>query len=205
MSRTARLPRRVLVPTTMALLTAAALTLSGCAAGQYSQTADQVAAIDGANGTVGDITVLNARLAPTIREDYAAGTDAQLLLWISNDGLQADTLTGITTSAAESVEIDGDGTVQGQTLADFASEDGVEVVVTGFLQDQYYGVSIPMTFSFATAGTLDLNIPIEVPQERSTNRETVNILPPHPTPIWEEGEHGEAAVGAAEAEAEGGH
>ena len=65
MSRTARLPRRVLVPTTMALLAAGALSLSGCAAGQYSQTADQVAAIDGANGTVGDIAVLNARLAPT--------------------------------------------------------------------------------------------------------------------------------------------
>ena len=65
MSRTARLPRRVLVPTALSLLAAASLVLSGCAAGQYSQTADQVAAIDGANGTVGDIAVLNARLAPT--------------------------------------------------------------------------------------------------------------------------------------------
>ena len=65
MSRTARRPRRALVPTTMALLAAVTLTVSGCAAGQYSQTADQVAAIDGANGTIGDLTVLNARLAPT--------------------------------------------------------------------------------------------------------------------------------------------
>lgn len=198
MSRTTRLPRRVLVPTTMALLTAAALTLSGCAAGQYSQTADQVAAIDGANGTIGDITVLNARLAPTAREDYAAGSDAQLLLWISNDSLKPDTLTGITTSAAESVDIAGEATVPGQTLSDFATETGTEVVVTGFLQDQYYGVSIPMTFSFANAGTLTLNIPIEVPAERSTDRETVNILPPHPIPIWEEGEHAEEAAAGEE-------
>ena len=198
MSRNARLPRRVLVPTTMALLTAAALTLSGCAAGQYSQTADQVAAIDGANGTIGDITVLNARLAPTTREDYPAGSDAQLLLWISNDSLKADTLTGISSSAAESVEISGDPTVQAQTLADFATEEGTEVIVTGFLEDQYYGVAIPMTFSFANAGTLDLNIPIEVPAERSTDRETVNILPPHPIPIWEEGQHGEQAAGGDE-------
>ena len=36
--------------------------LSGCAAGQISQTADQVAAIDGANATVGDIGVRNALL-----------------------------------------------------------------------------------------------------------------------------------------------
>ena len=191
-SRTARVPRRVLAPTTMALFVAASLALSGCAAGQYSQTADQVAAIDGANGVVGEISVLNARLAPTEREFYAEGSDARLLLWISNDGLQADTLDSITTSAAESVEITGDSTVPGQTLTDFATEDGIEVTVTGFVADQYYGVSIPMTFSFANAGSVSLNIPIEVPAERSTDRETIEILPPHPTPIWEEGSHGEA-------------
>lgn len=191
-SRTARVPRRVLAPTTMALVVAASLALSGCAAGQYSQTADQVAAIDGANGTVGDISVLNVRMAPTEREYYAKGSDAQLLLWVSNDGLQADTLDQITTSAAESVEIAGDSTVPGQTLTDFATEDGIEVTVTGFLADQYYGVSIPMTFSFASAGAVSINVPIEIPAERSTNRETIEILPPHPTPIWEEGSHAEA-------------
>ncbi len=191
MFRTARAPRRVFAPTALALVAAASLALSGCAAGQNSQTADQVAAIDGANGTIGDIAILNARLAPTKGEDYPAGSDARLLLWVSNDGLQADTLSGITTSAAESVKITGDSSVPGQTLTDFASEDGIEVMVTGFLQDQYYGVSIPMTFSFANAGTIDLNVPIEVPAERSTDRETIEILPPHPTPIWEEGAHSE--------------
>ena len=196
MSRTARRPRRVLVPTSMALLVAASLALSGCAAGQYSQTADQVAAIDGANGTVGDLTVLNARMAPTDGEGYPAGSSARLLLWISNDSLNPDTLSGVTTSAAKSVRIVGDPIIPGQTLADFATDDGTKVIITGFLQDQYYGQSIPMTFSFATAGTLSLNIPIEVPLERSTDRETIAILPPHPTPIWEEGEHGaEAAAG----------
>ncbi len=88
--------------------------------------------------------------------------------------------------------------MQGQTLADFATAEGTQVIVTGFLQDQYYGVSIPMTFSFANAGTLSLNIPIEVPAERSTDRQTINILPPHPVPIWEEGQHGEQAAGGDE-------
>lgn len=205
MSRTVRLPRRVLVPTTTAILAAVTLALSGCAAGQVSQTADQVAAIDGANGTVGDVAVLNARLAPTAREDYPAGSDARLLLWISNDSLNPDTLTGVSTSSAQSVDIVGDPVVPGQSLADFATEEGTEVVVTGFLQDQYYGQSIPMTFSFANAGSLTLNIPIEVPAERSTDRETVNILPPHPVPIWEEGEHGEEAAAGAEGTGEAGH
>jgi len=177
---------------------AASLTLSGCAAGKYSQTAVQVAAIDGANATVGDIAVLNARLAPTEGEDYPAGSDARLLLWISNDGLDADSLSGVSTTAAESVRIGGDPTLQGQTLTDFSTEAGTRLTVTGFLQDQYYGVSIPVTFSFANAGTVTVNVPIEVPLTRSTDREKIVILPAEPTPIWEEGAHGEAA-GAGEA------
>jgi hypothetical protein len=194
-TRTARLPRRVLAPAGLALFAAMTLAVSGCAAGQYSQTADQVAAIDGANGAVGDISVLNARLAPTARESYPAGSSARVLLYVSNSGFTADSLEDVSTSAAQSVKITGDVALPPQTLADFASETGTEVTVTGFLQDQYYGVSIPMTFSFANAGSIDLNVPIELPPERSTNRETVNILPPHPTPLWEEDELAEGDVG----------
>ena len=57
-----------------------------------------------------------------------------------------------------------------------------------------------MTFNFANAGALSLNIPIQVPEQRSTDRPTVEILPPHPTPIWEEGLHGEAGEAGAAAE-----
>ncbi|WP_420120986.1 hypothetical protein [Nakamurella sp.] len=195
MTRTARLPRRVLAPAGLALFAAMTLAVSGCAAGQYSQTAQQVAAIDGANATVGDIAVLDVRLAPTEREYYPAGSSARVLLYISNDGFTADSLEGVSTSAATSVKITGDATLPPQALSDFASENGTEVTVTGFLQDQYYGVSIPMTFSFANAGTVDVNVPIQLPKERSTNRETVNILPPHPTPLWEQDEVAEGDVG----------
>jgi len=198
-SRTARRPRRAFVPTTMALVAAVALTVSGCAAGQYSQTADQVAAIDGANGTVGDLTVLNARMAPTSGDDYPAGSDARVLLWISNDSINPDTLTGVSTSAAKSVKITGDAAVPGQTLADFATDQGTKLTVTDFLQDQYYGVSIPMTFSFKNAGKLTLNVPIEVPADRTGGRETIKILPAEPTPLWEQGEAHAAVTTGAEA------
>ena len=198
MTRTARLPRRVLAPAGLALFAAMTMAVSGCAAGQNSQTADQVAGIDGANGTVGDIAVLNARLAPTAREDYPAGSNARLLLYISNDGLSPDTFEGVSSSAADSVEVRGDVTLPPQQLSDFASATGTEVVVTGFVEDLPYGVSIPMTFSFANAGSIDLNVPIQLPAERSTDRETINILPPHPTPLWEEDE-------VAQGEGQGGH
>jgi copper(I)-binding protein len=203
-SRTARRPRRVLVPTALSLLAAASLVLSGCAAGQYSQTAAQVASIDGANGTIGNIAVLNARLAPTEREKYPAGSNARLLLWISNDSVNPDALSSVSTSAASSVKITGDPAVPGQTLADFATDQGTQVTVTGFLQDQFYGQSIPMTFNFKNAGALSLNIPIQIPEQRSTDRPTVDIQPAHPTPIWEQGEHGEAGA-AAETTSESGN
>ena len=203
MSRTARRPRRAFVPTTMALMVAATLTVSGCAAGQYSQTADQVAAIDGANGIIGDLTVLNARLAPTASEDYPAGSNARVLFYISNDSINPDTLSGVSTPAATSVRVAGDAVLPGQSLVDFATDTGTQVIVTGFLQDQYYGVSIPMTFSFRNSGSLTLNIPIEIPSDRSGVRETIEILPPHPTPIWEEGAHGEEAGAHGEVAASG--
>ena len=54
-------------------------------------------------------------------------------------------------------------------------------------------LAIPDWFSFENAGALSLDIPIEIPSERDTERPTVNIQPPHPTPLWEEGHGGEAA------------
>jgi copper(I)-binding protein len=200
-SRTARLPRRVLFPAAL-VFAAACLTLSGCAAGQISQTADQVAAIDGANGSVGDITVLNARLAPVEGEGYAQGANGRLLLWISNGGLSADTLSQVDTPAADSVRIVGDASIPGQYLADLSSLTGTRVVVTNFTQDVPHGQSIPMTFSFENAGTLNLDIPIEIPSDRSGDRPTVDIQPPHPTPLWEEDPSGEAAGAAPEPTAE---
>jgi len=179
----------------LALFAAMTLAVSGCAAGQYAQTAEQVAAIDGANGTVGDIAVLNARLAPTTRSSYPAGSNVRVLLYISNAGFTADTLESVSSSAATSVKITGDAALPPQTLADFAGETGTEVTLTGLLQELHYGVSIPMTFSFANAGSIDLNVPIQLPPERSTNRETVNIQPPHPTPLWEQDELAEGDVG----------
>jgi hypothetical protein len=99
------------------------------------------------------------------------------------------------------VKITGDPAVPGQTLADFATDQGTQVTVTGFLQDQFYGQSIPVTFNFKNAGSLSLNIPIQVPEQRSTDRPTVDIQPAHPVPIWEQGEAG----AAAETTSESGH
>ncbi len=203
MFRTARLPRRAVVRASLALVASAALLVTGCGAGQYAQTANQVAAIDGSNGSAGDVHLLNVRLAATDKEKYPAGSNARVLAWISNNGLNPDTLTKVSTPVATSVKISGDGSAPGQSLVDFATDKGAQITVNGFKQDQHYGVSIPMTFSFATAGDITVNVPVEVPAERSGTRQTVAILPAHPTPIWEQGAHGEGGSGASGADTSG--
>ena len=72
---------------------------------------------------------------------------------------------------------------------------GTRVTVNGFTAAVPYGQSIPMTFSFAERRQLTLNVADRDPGRavRPTGA-TVKILPPHPTPIWEEGQHGEQAA-----------
>ncbi len=182
MFSTARSPRRVLVPVVAVL--AAALTLSGCAAGQISQTANQVAAIDGANGTVGRISVLNALLATPSGSDYAKGADVPLQVWVSNAGVGTDTLTTITTPAASSVQISGTATIPGQSLADFSGTK-VKLTLKTLTANLTYGKSVPVTFAFTSAGTVTINVPVEIPPERTSGRPGVDIQPSKEGSLWE--------------------
>lgn len=174
MSRTVRLPRRVFV--SVAVVIAAALTLSGCAAGQVAQTANEVAAIDGANGTIGNIGVRNALLASPNGSDYAKGANVSLQLYVSNSGITTDKLTGITTPAASSVKIVGTGTLPAQTLADFTG-DTEKIMLVGLTAAVNYGQSVPVTFNF-TASSLTINVPLEIPKDQTSGRPTINLQPP---------------------------
>ncbi|WP_111766633.1 hypothetical protein [Nakamurella deserti] len=192
MARNARLARLRLIPAVG--VAGAVLALSGCGAGQIAQTAQQVAAIDGANGTAGEVAVRDVRLAPTESYRYEPGADIPVKLWLSNTSLNPDELTGVTTEAAEEVVVEGDTDIQPQTLREVNSETDTTIVVTGLRDELPYGKSIPMTFSFASGGTISVNVPIEIPEQRSTEpRETVNILPEEHSDIWfGEGHEGEA-------------
>ncbi len=185
MSRSVRSPRRVLVPVVSVLV--AVLALSGCAAGQVSQTADQVASVDGANGTVGYMGVRNVLLATTTGSDYAKGASAPLELWVSNTGIQPDTLTGVTTPAAASVEINGVATIPGQTLKDFTGNRST-ITLKGLTSKITYGQSVPVTFAFASAGTVTVNVPIAIPPVRTTGRPDIDIEEPNETSLWQSGE-----------------
>ncbi|MBM9466296.1 copper chaperone PCu(A)C [Nakamurella leprariae] len=202
MSSTARRPRRVLMSVAAAVV--GVVGLSGCAAGMVSQTAQQVAAIDGANGQSGAIGILNVLLVTTERDAYPAGSDVELDFWVSNESLEDDTLVSVSSPLAESGGITGQARVTAQSLTDMATVTSPRVTLEGLTEDLTYGETVPVTFTFEAAGDITVNVPIAVPAQRSTDRPTVNILPPHGTPIWEEGhgEEGDHAEGGTESTGE---
>ncbi|WP_342760934.1 hypothetical protein [Nocardia terpenica] len=82
-----------------ALAAGAALALSGCSAGQISQTADQVAAVNGNTANVGQVALRNVRILLPQSEEYTNAKGGKAVLAfsaINNSGSKADELTSIT-------------------------------------------------------------------------------------------------------------
>lgn len=212
MSRSARQPgagfppassRRAATGTAWAVAAATALLLSGCAAGQVSQTAQQVAAIDGGNATVGHVGVRNVLVATPPAANYPQGSSAALSMVVFNAGLDGDSLIEISTPAAKSVALSAPKIpLPAQSNVTLADGGAATATLTGFTKTFCYGQSIPLTFSFEKAGRLTVNVPIETPNERTGTRETIEILPAEPTPLWMTGAAGHQESSAAESAAE---
>jgi copper(I)-binding protein len=91
-----------------------ALLISGCGAGQISQTADMQPAVPGANSTVAPgadnaIQLRNVLLAYPGVDGYRQGATAPLLLHIFNTGQKQVRLVQVTTDAAATVSMRGSG------------------------------------------------------------------------------------------------
>ncbi|MEE2031410.1 copper chaperone PCu(A)C [Rhodococcus chondri] len=94
------------VVTALALAAGATLTLSACGAGQISQTATQVAAVNGNSATSGDIALRNVHVIYPDTEEYSLEPGGKALLGftiINLDEYTPDTLTGIESEFAASV------------------------------------------------------------------------------------------------------
>jgi copper(I)-binding protein len=107
-----------------------ALLLSGCGAGQITQTDTQAAAVNGASGEVGAMAVRGVELAYPDNSSqgvYPPGSNADLIVTIVNTGVAADTLTGVSTPAAVSVTIDGSPTGAKDIPGGFAVVSGADV------------------------------------------------------------------------------
>lgn len=211
MSRTIQAPRRASrrsAPVIAAAALGLALAVSGCAAGQVSQTAQQVAAIDGGNASVGQLSVLNVIFETPAADNYGPGSTVPVSLVISNHGTQGDTLTGVSSPDATKATISaGKIALPQQFNVQVNSAAEHTISLEGLTRPLCFGQSIPVTFTFAQAGAVTVRVPIANPVERRGTRDTIDIQPPHPTPVWLTGAEGHGAeAGGDEAhssEAEG--
>ncbi|WP_280335574.1 hypothetical protein [Nocardia wallacei] len=95
-------PRRVVA--VAAVAAGAALALSGCSAGQISQTASQVAAVNGNSANVGKVALRDVRILLPQSEEYTNAKGGKALLAFSaiNDGAtKPDELASITSDLGQ--------------------------------------------------------------------------------------------------------
>lgn len=174
-SRTVRSRVRVLVAGGVA---AGALALTGCGAGQITQTAEQVAAVSGANVTAGDIAIRNAEIVypsgpVSAGVVFPKGSVAPVRLTLVNSGATPDRLISATTAAGGPVLITGDTTLHPQIALVATGEPGAPelapdsksftVELTALSEDIKPGLTYPLVLVFEKAGRVTVDLPVGPP------------------------------------------
>lgn len=170
------------------IVPAAVLTvITGCSAGQQAATAEQSTQTAGAGGDAGEIAVRDAQIVfegPIPGDEvHDPGADAPLQVTILNTGERADTLTGVDSPVASTVEVDGETRMPGgQALVagyddpiasiTLADAEAVRIVLVDLTEPLRAGLTYPVTFSFERAGAVTLELPLENPDRLPPRAET---------------------------------
>lgn len=154
------------------------IALTGCSAGQVTQTANQASAVNGYTGRAGTIEVRNASFAfagqGTTDAVYRAGQTAQLNMTLVNVAAAADQLVSVSSPVAAGGAVQGDGTIggyravkvgNGDTESDSAAQSDrtISVTLTGLNQDIRPGLTYPVVLTFKNAGPLSTSLPVGYP------------------------------------------
>ncbi|EWC62165.1 hypothetical protein UO65_2531 [Actinokineospora spheciospongiae] len=198
---------RRLAPALAGLGLAAVLGVTGCSAGQITQTDSQLPAVNGAEHTQGAIALRNAVLAYPEGGSYPEGSEAPLVLTIVNTGSADDALTEVTSPVAASATVTGSkdlpggfaievgtpgenaevgghssaaptptpsgapssapGSVAPTTSAKAPNEKlgELEIVLEDINTRLFPGKTVPVTFVFANAGPVTVELPIGASSE----------------------------------------
>ncbi|TQF75075.1 copper chaperone PCu(A)C [Rhodococcus spelaei] len=167
------------VATAVALAAAAAISLSACSAGQITQTATQVAAVNGNYANQGDVSLRNVHIVFPQSEEYSlepGGTAALAFTAVNNDEHRSERLGRITTDYAKSVTIAGEAGgrviepqtslgagVRAATVLDNPEDPTQLVLVTldGIKEGVRPGLTVPITFTFERAGDITVQVPVD--------------------------------------------
>jgi copper(I)-binding protein len=165
---------------------AAMVALSGCSAGQVSQTATQAPAVNGVNATAGEISLLNIHLRAPQASDYVRpGSDVELLFVASNGSPDSNDKLVSITSDVGTVTLTGDGTVPADGVLVVGAPDGqisaLESVETAdaakaqvtLTKPITNGLTYDFTFKFEKAGDTTVTVPVsagESPRREQTGQ-----------------------------------
>jgi copper(I)-binding protein len=153
---------------------AAALALVGCGAGQLTQTDNQIAAVDGAYGNIGNSIALRDVLLPypsTPTGTYPAGSTVPVVLTIINQGDQPDELVAVTSPTGKGLVLGATQIAPSTTVISTAGSAGpTSPLVVGELrilltstQPLHAGLATPITFQFRNAGSVTISVPMAPP------------------------------------------
>ncbi|MFD4293527.1 hypothetical protein ACFWQG_09935 [Rhodococcus sp. NPDC058532] len=169
------------VATAVALAAAAAISLSACSAGQISQTATQVAAVNGNYANQGDISLRNVHIVyPDSASEHsleAGGTVALAFTAVNESEFQPERLTKITTDKAASVTIAGEvggRVIKPQTALSAGTPDAtvtddgeqiesdiILVTLNDVAETVRPGLTVPVTFTFERSGEITVDAPVD--------------------------------------------
>jgi hypothetical protein len=152
---------------------AAAVVVSGCGAGQVSQTATQEPAVNGTSANVDYMSLRNVHLRVIQTTDYVQpGRDVELLFQVSNDSPEVSdklvsvtsdigtvTLTGDTSIPASGVLIVGAPDGQTTPLENVEAAEAAEAKVA-LTKPITNGLTYDFTFKFEKAGEGTVPVPI---------------------------------------------
>ncbi|MBO0856207.1 MAG: hypothetical protein J2P18_20850 [Nocardia sp.] len=172
-----------------ALAAGATLALSGCSAGQLSQTASQVPAINGNSATVGPVALRDVRILGTTTANYSNAKGGKAVLGFSavNQGSdQPDQLVSVTTDLGQVTVTPnnpqlapgvtllsagpngGDQAAAGSTATPTATPTAtatgahpVLVEISGLTKDVQPGLTYGVTFNFQHAGSVQVQVPVD--------------------------------------------
>lgn len=176
-----RPPRMIPLLGAVAALSAAALT--GCSAGQITQTSTQVATVNGSSANIGQLALRDIRILYPSGGTYAEGSTAQLVLAVANQGLAEDTLLDVegeffasatipsdeepaTGEAAAGVEAE----VPAQGVLQFGTSEFPTIELSDLSEELSVAQVVSLTFVFEQAGEVTVDVPVANPI-REINRE----------------------------------
>ena len=152
---------------------AAAVALSGCGAGQISQTATQEPAVNGTSANIGNISLRNIHLRAVQSSDYVQpGREVELIFVAANNSPDEDDKLVSITSDVGTVTLTGDAAVpasgvlvvgvpDGQTtpLESVEAAEAVEATVR-LSKPITNGITYNFTFDFERSGEGTVPVPI---------------------------------------------